>query len=133
MSRQTLDAQLEEATRDFVGKILGILRNASLGDVASVQTGAGSQNRPTLTGSEGRSPRTEPTRRRGPKPRVSSTELEGRILEILGARREPVPARALADELGVPLDALGKPLKQLRDTSRIVKRGEKRASKYLLA
>jgi hypothetical protein len=52
---------------------------------------------------------------------------------VLAGGSDPMPARALAERLGVPLDTLAKPLKQLRDDGRIVKQGDKRASKYALS
>jgi DNA-binding IclR family transcriptional regulator len=58
--------------------------------------------------------------------------LDGRIVDALTESGEPMAARLLADKLGVPLDALARPLKELRDAGRITKRGDKRATKYLL-
>lgn len=137
MARSVLEAQLEDATRAFVATILGILRNASLAEVAAVDAPVGGESR------SGNGRRPEPSakpsgptfvRRRGV--RRTSAQMEGlgaKIVDILGQAEGPMPARTLADKLGVPLDALAKPLKELRDANTIVKRGEKRASKYSLS
>ena len=138
MSRTGLDAQLEAATREFVAKVLGILRNASLAEVAAVQPETGLLAR-QQSGSKA-APRAAsggPTfatrRRRRASGRSSSMEgLDGRIVDALTQAGEPLAARRLADSLGVPLDALARPLKDLRESGRISKRGDKRATKYAL-
>ena len=126
MMRSSLESQLEDATREFVGKILTILRSASLADVASTQVGTG---RPTVTGE-----REPSTRRRRTSPRSAhpSIDLIPQIVDALTTHGSPIAARTIADQLGVPLDRLAKPLKQLRDEGKIEKRGEKRATKYLM-
>src|SRR5688572_19188768 len=133
MSRNGLEAQLEAATRDFVAKVLGILRNASLAEVAAVEPGGGllaRQQSGSRTADKGGGPTFATRKRRRATTRTEG--LDGRILEALSQSGEPMAARSLADKLGVPLDALARPLKDLRDTNRITKRGDKRATKYAL-
>lgn len=128
----SLEAQLEQATREFLTRVLTILRSASLAEVAAVNVGRSSgPSRPSPASAA----RPEPTfvRRRGPRPKTNSLDLEAKVLELLGQNGEPMAARALADRMGVPLDALAKPLKQLRDGGKIEKQGDKRATKYSLA
>lgn len=141
MARNGVEAQLEEATQEFVRRILGILRNASLAEVAAVGVEADAAPlRPhgsTSSGGSSRMPTFSAPRGPGRKPRQKSDEpsadsLAPKIMDALAGGVGPVPARTLAERLGVSLDALAKPLKQLRDEGRVIKRGEKRASKYSL-
>lgn len=139
MSRSGLEAQLEEATQEFVRRILTILRNASLGEVAGIQVGGGQG--PTFGAPRGPGrPGTPPRPKAEPAPatrprrsRSSSEELATQIVDVLSRNVGPMPARALCDQLGVSLDALAKPIKLLRDSGKIVKQGDKRATKYALA
>lgn len=133
-SRPVLEAQLADVTEEFLRKVLAILRNASLADVANVNVGGpGTQssappaNRATPQFSAKRGPGRPPVRRGGGKP---PAELATTILDALSSSDEPISAKALADKIGVHADHLVKPLKQLRDEGRIAKKGEKRASKY---
>ncbi len=127
-----LEGQLEDAAIEFVRKILSILRNASLADVAGVGVGTSSAPQPAARAPKFSAPR-GPGRPRQPSGAVGATgDLVPKILDVLASASGPTPARAIADQLGVSLDALAKPLKQLRDEHRIVKHGEKRASKYAL-
>lgn len=127
-----LEGQLEVAATEFVRKILSILRNASLADVAGVGVGTSAAPQPAVRAPKFSTPR-GPGRPRQPSGAVTATaNLVPKILEVLASASGPTPARTIADQLGVSLDALAKPLKQLRDERRIVKQGEKRASKYAL-
>jgi hypothetical protein len=136
MSRNGLEAQLEAATRDFVAKVLGILRNASLAEVAAVQPGTGllaRQQPGSRSADKAASGGPSFVTRRRRRASTKTEGLDGRIVDALTEAGEPMAARLLADKLGVPLDALGRPLKELRDAGRIMKRGDKRATKYALA
>lgn len=138
MSRTALEAALEEATREFVSKILMILRSASLGDVASVGRGGEDAPGPAPHFSAPRGPgRGKPTRERAPRaPRATSAstaELADRTLDALRRAGGPMGARAIADAVGAAVEDLVKPLKALRDDGRIVKQGDKRATKYALS
>ncbi len=132
MIRTALEAALEEATREFVSKILTILRSASLGEVASL---GASEPTPAPRFSPPRGPARSPGRppRAAAATRANASDLADRIVDALRKAGEPLGARPIADAMGVSVDELAKPLLALRESGRIVKQGDKRATKYALA
>lgn len=144
MARSTLEAQLDEITREFVARIVSAIRGASLAEVAGYRTlvavsGAGA------TGRRGRARAAAPRngvpssdaepKRRGRRPRQSPekrAELATRILAVLKDASTPMGARAIASEVGIAPDLLAVPLRELRQGGRITKHGDKRATTYSL-
>jgi hypothetical protein len=55
------------------------------------------------------------------------------VIHALERAGSPMGVRTLAGELGVPVDLLAAPLRELRASGRIAKHGEKRATTYSIA
>lgn len=121
-NRNALEIELAALTEEFVARIVGVLRNASFADVASLapaQARAPERRRVVAT--------PDKRTRRGPNERA---ELADRVAETLRRAGEPLGVRALASELGVAPDKLAGPLKELRDAGRVKKHGDKRSTTY---
>ncbi len=144
-----LEERLEAITREFLGKIVETIRNASFAEVAGYAPAQG-QDRAADRGSErARRPVTRvvatPTRERrdrdetaagGRRPRQTAggrAELSERLVEALRNASEPLGIRALSSELAVAPDLLAAPLRALRDAGRIAKHGDKRNTTYSVA
>ncbi len=126
--RSTLESQLASISSEFVTRIVTAIRGASLSDVVafSSKNGNGQAILEATTArlkssSGGRRPRQTADRR---------AELADRIVRTLATSGEPLGARAVASELGVPADLLAAPLRELRAAHRIRKYGEKRNATY---
>ncbi|RYE82985.1 MAG: hypothetical protein EOO75_19910 [Myxococcales bacterium] len=148
-----LEAQLTAVTQEFVGRIVGILRSSSFDEVVQL---ASASNSP-FAASSGVAPRpsgARPAPNAGPRPRTSPPPqvapparaggsrggsrqtadvrqlIANRIVTALETAGTPQSARAISSSLGVPVDLLTVPLKELRDAGRVHKHGEKRATTY---
>ena len=136
MPKHALEEQLTELTRDFVARLVGVIRNASFVEVASLPGPAAlprpvepRRREPTSSTPERRPPRTGPARQTAAR----RAEIGERVLDALVAARQPLGVRALAGALGVAPDLLATPLRELRGAGKIRKHGEKRATTYSLA
>jgi hypothetical protein len=130
----TLEAQLTALTREFVARLVEVIRNASFADVAG------------LSASAARGPDESRPRRGAPRPAAGSrpgkpsrqtashrAELGERVIEALRGSSAPMGVRALSSELGVVPDRLALPLKELRTAGKIRKHGDKRSTTYSAA
>jgi hypothetical protein len=130
----TLEAQLTALTREFVARLVEVIRNASFADVAG------------LSASPARGPDESRPRRGAPRPTVGSragkpsrqtashrAELGERVMAALRGSSAPMGVRALSSELGVVPDRLAVPLKELRTAGKIRKHGDKRSTTYSAA
>ena len=147
MARSTLEAQLDEITREFVTRIVATIRGASLAEVAGYRAlvnHAGAAGRRVAArrvgaaaagGLDGIASASAEPKRRGRRPRQSPekrAELATRILAVLKDASAPMGARAIASEVGIAPDLLAVPLRELRQGGRITKHGDKRATTYSL-
>lgn len=135
MPKNALEDQLAVLTREFVGKLVEALRNASLADVAALSSD--SRARPEREARPGRSVRDDTASSAGPRAARQTAarraEIGERVTQALGSVGKPIGVRALASELGVDPGALAVPLRELRAAGKIRKHGEKRATTYSLA
>jgi predicted Rossmann fold nucleotide-binding protein DprA/Smf involved in DNA uptake len=137
MPKNALEDQLAALTREFVGKLVEALRNASLADVAALSSDS-TAARPVRDARPARTPREEsassaaPTRA-GRQTAARRAEIGERVTRALGEAAQPMGVRALASELGVEPATLAVPLRELRTAGKIRKHGEKRATTYSLA
>lgn len=122
--KTTLEAELRAITEEFVARIVAMLTNASFAEVASL-----SMPHPEPKGRVVEPPLPKKRAARGTAA-SRDAELAKQVLSVLANAPGPMNARALASALGVHLDKLAKPLKQLRDEGRIKKHGDKRATTY---
>lgn len=133
MPSRPLEEAIESLTREFVGRLVDAIRNASFAEVASLSSA------PARARSEPRAaaPKARPAREARPhKTRQTAdrrAEMGDRVLRALGQAGAPMGVRALASDLGVPTDVLAAPLRELRAAGRIRKHGEKRATTYSVA
>jgi hypothetical protein len=129
MAKSALEERLEAITREFVQQIVATIRNASFADVAGYAPEAGRTARrpppPTRVEAVPKAARRQGADRRA--------ELSERVVDALRSAGGPLGVRALSSDLGVPPDALAKPLRELRAAGRVAKHGEKRATTYSLA
>jgi len=138
MPKNALEDQLATLTREFVAKLVGALRNASLADVAALSSDSRAAARPER---EPRSPRplregsesSTGTGRGGRQTAAGRAEISERVTRALGQSGKPMGVRALASELGTDPTVLAVPLRELRTAGKIRKHGEKRATTYSLA
>jgi hypothetical protein len=130
MPHMSLESELEALTRDFVAAILRAIRNASVADVAGVAGATAPAPRRAPRAPEEAAPKRARATRR---PAAEQDALADRVLGLLSQARAPMGARAIASELGVPADRLAAPLKVLRETGRVRKLGDKRATTYAAA
>ena len=136
MPKHALEDQLTALTREFVGKLVEAIRNASFAEVAALSGphGTAAPSRPARTPR----PSTEPRPSGTGKPRLGRqtaerrAELGERLVRTLGTSKSPMGVRALASELGVPSDLLAAPLRELRQAGKIRKHGDKRSTAYSL-
>jgi DNA-binding transcriptional ArsR family regulator len=130
----TLEAQLTALTREFVARLVEVIRNASFADVASLSTSpAGGKGPPRPRQS---APRVTASSRGGKLSRQTAShraELGERVMEALRGSSGPMGVRALSSELGVSPDRLAAPLKELRGAGKIRKHGDKRSTTYSAA
>jgi hypothetical protein len=136
MPKNALEDQLAVLTREFVGKLVEALRNASLADVAALSSdGRARPEREARAVKPAREANSSPARppRAGRQTAVRRAELGERVTQALGSATKPVGVRALASELGVDPGILAAPLRELRAAGKIRKHGEKRATTYSLA
>jgi hypothetical protein len=135
MLKHALEEQLTALTREFVGKLVEVIRNASFAEVAALPgpgTSAASasprpQKRPpkaTAAGTGGGSGRQTAARRE---------EIGHHVVRALAKASEPLGVRALAGEVGLAPDRLAVPLRELREAGKIRKHGDKRSTTYSLA
>jgi len=136
MPKHALEDQLAALTREFVGKLVEAIRNASFAEVAALSGG------PVHS-----SPRAPRAPRQAPQAAASGgrssgggrqtaerrAELGQRVVRALESAKHPLGVRAIAGELGVPADLLATPLRELRQAGTIRKHGEKRSTTYSLA
>jgi hypothetical protein len=140
-----LEEQLEAITREFLGKIVSTIRNASFAEVAGYSAPAAGAppkkavTRVVATPSVSSSRAVErATDQNGSSRRPRQTadrraELRDQLLGALQQAGGPMNARALATALGVPLDMLAAPIRELRDAGKITKHGDKRSTTYTTA
>lgn len=136
MPKNALEDQLAVLTREFVGKLVEALRNASLADVAALSSdGRARPEREARGAKPAREANSSPARpaRAGRQTAVRRAEIGERVTQALGSATKPVGVRALASELGVDPGILAAPLRELRAAGKIRKHGEKRATTYSLA
>ncbi len=138
MPKHALEEQLTALTREFVGRLIEVIRNASFAEVASLPGPDAPVSRPRLPRTlpaAAASPAAKGVRRAGSDRQTAArrAEMGERILAALEATRSPLGVRALAGELGVAPDLLAQPLRELRGAGKIRKHGEKRATTYSLA
>ena len=153
MARSTLEAQLDEITREFVTRVVATIRSASFAEVAGfrpllhVRTPdrrapriatdhRGDHQRGRAASAAVSEPTDNAPKRRGRRPKQSPekrAELGDRIVQVLRGASSPMGARAIASEVGLAPDLLAAPLKDLRTEGRIKKHGDKRATTYSLA
>ncbi len=135
MPKNALEDQLALLTREFVGKLVEALRNASLADVAALSSDARPERearpaRPRVPRAESSSSASTRQSRQTAARRAEVGEL---VAQALRGAKQPLGVRALASELGVDPGALAVPLRELRDAGKIRKHGDKRATTYSLA
>jgi hypothetical protein len=133
-----LEARLAELTAEFVANLVEAIRSASLGEVAALSMArvqalakAGVQV-PAAPGG-GRSAMRQAAQPGGRQTAERRAEIGQRVIETLEAAGKPLGARVIASELGVPVDLLAVPLRELRAAGRVQKHGEKRATTYSAA
>ena len=124
MGRSRLEEEIEAATRQFVSKLVELIRSVSSAEVAALGAEPSKPRRPT-TSVVGK-----PPQRRASAP--GGSDLKERALATIRDAGRPIAAKSIADALSVPADKLAKPLKELRDAGEITKHGDKRATKYSL-
>jgi hypothetical protein len=133
MPKNDLEAQLTSLTREFVGKLVHAIRNASFAEVAALP---GPASAPLSPQSNGVALRTRALAKAASRPGRQTAErraqLGEQILHALRSAGHPLGVRALASGLGVPADLLATPLRELRVAGKIKKHGEKRATTYSL-
>jgi len=131
MPKHALEEQLTVLTREFVGKLVEVIRNASFAEVAALP---GPQRASAAERAPRNAPRPGPARKSGGRQtKERRAELGERLLKELGGAKQPMGVRALAGELGVPPDVLAAPIRELRQTGKIRKHGDKRSTAYSLA
>jgi hypothetical protein len=135
MTKNALEEHLADLTREFVGKLVDALRNASLADVAALTGDSGSRAprapRPRAATAEVRE---RALGHRGPRQTATRrAEIGERLTKALASADGPLGVRALAEELGVDAGLLAVPLKELRAAGKVRKHGEKRATTYSIA
>ncbi len=136
MPKNALEDQLAILTREFVGRLVETLRNASLADIAALSSdGRARPERETRAAKPVREANSSPARpvRAGRQTAVRRAEIGARVTQALSSATKPVGVRALASELGVDPGILAAPLRELRAAGKIRKHGEKRATTYSLA
>jgi len=144
--KNALEDQLATLTREFVGKLVDTLRNASLADVAALSSDSGaSRARPERAARTAKPREASSSAKAAPTSSASGSGGGGRqtaarrvemgelLTKALGGARQPMGVRALATELGVDPATLAVPLRELRDAGKIRKHGDKRATTYSLA
>ncbi len=135
MPKNALEDQLAVLTREFVGKLVEALRNASLADVASLSSDRRARPEREARAVKPVRENSSPARpvRAGRQTAVRRAEIGDRVTQALSSATKPVGVRALASELGVDPGILAAPLRELRAAGKIRKHGEKRATTYSLA
>lgn len=132
MPKQDLEARLAELTREFVTRLVQVIRNASFAEVAALPDQA-SPPKPRSTARSSEAASSSAERKAGPRARRSAegrAELAERVLGALSGAGKAMGVRDLSSALGVAPDALAAPLRELRTAGRIRKHGDKRATKY---
>ena len=130
MPKHALEEQLTVLTREFVGKLVEVIRNASFAEVAALP----GPQRPTAERAPRSTPRPSPPRKSGGRQtKERRAELGERLVRALSGAEQPIGVRALAGELGVPPDVLAAPIRELRQAGKIRKHGDKRSTAYSLA
>jgi hypothetical protein len=130
MPKHALEEQLAVLTREFVGKLVEVIRNASFAEVAALP----GPQRATAERAPRSTPRLSPPRKSGGRQtKERRAELGERLVRALGGAKQPIGVRALAGELGVPPDVLAAPIRELRQAGKIRKHGDKRSTAYSLA
>ncbi len=135
MTKNALEDQLAVLTREFVGKLVEALRNASLADVAALSSDSRTRPEREARATKPREVRQqEPAARRpGRQTAARRAEMGEQLIRALRQASGPMGVRALATELGVDPATLAVPLRELRDAGQIRKHGDKRATTYSLA
>ncbi len=132
MPKQDLEARLADLTREFVTRLVQVIRNASFAEVAALPDGGGSPA-PRVAVRKGAAAASAAETKPGPRARRSAegrAELGERVLSALSNAGKAMGVRDLSSALGVSPDALAAPLRELRTSGRIRKHGDKRATKY---
>jgi hypothetical protein len=135
MPKNALEDQLAVLTREFVGKLVDALRNASLSDVAALSSDSRARPERQPRPAKAREARAESSSGAGNGRQTAARRAEvGKLVaQALGGAKQPMGVRALAGELGVDPATLAVPLRELRAAGKIRKHGEKRATTYSLA
>ena len=135
MPKEDLEARLAAVTREFVAKVVQVIRNASFAEVAALPEPSAAESAPT-TRSGARSAGSKAGQKNGARTRRSAAgraELGERVLTALRSEGRAMGVRDLSSALGMSPDALAAPLRELRAAGRVRKQGDKRATKYSAA
>src|SRR5208283_1797762 len=116
MPKNALEDQLAVLTREFVGKLVDALRNASLADVAALSSDSRARPEREARPTRPREPREEAASppAAGRQTAARRAEVGERVTQALRGASQPMGVRALASELGVDAAALAVPLRELR-------------------
>jgi hypothetical protein len=134
MAAHGLEAQLTRLTQEFVHKLVEAIRNASFAEVAALRPPSNGVSEPAHP-RRGRKPAAAAAHPGRPRRQTAAkrAELAERVVGTLKDAKQPMNARALSSELGVPPDLLAAPLRELRAAGRVKKHGDKRATTYSMA
>jgi hypothetical protein len=132
MPKQDLEARLADLTREFVTRLVQVIRNASFAEVAALPDPPGSpaprsSARSGSAGPGAAEKKAPPRARRSAEGRAALAE---RVLSALSNAGKAMGVRDLSSTLDVTPDALAAPLRELRTAGKIRKHGDKRATKY---
>jgi hypothetical protein len=133
--RDDLEGQLTALTREFVGKLVQAIRNASFAEVAALPGPLAAASAPRVASAAPTRTSASHAGRAGAPGRQTAArraELGERVVRALRSAGQPIGVRALSSDLGVAPDLLATPLRELRSAGRIKKHGEKRATTYSL-
>jgi hypothetical protein len=136
MLKHALEEQLTALTREFVGKLVEAIRNASFAEVAALPA-PGTSSAPVSPRPRRRASQATPTGSSagggGRQTAARRAEIGHHVVRALANAGGPLGVRALAGEVGLAPDRLAVPLRELRDAGKIRKHGDKRSTTYSLA
>lgn len=132
MPKQDLEARLADLTREFVTRLVQVIRNASFAEVAALPDPPGSpaSRSTSRSGSAGPSAAEKKEHPRARRSAEGRAALAERVLSALSNAGKALGVRDLSSTLDVTPDALAAPLRELRTAGKIRKHGDKRATKY---
>jgi hypothetical protein len=130
MLKRALEEQLTALTREFVGKLVEAIRNASFAEVAALPA---SDSASAPASPRPRRPASKTRADTGRQTAARRAEIGNHLVRALAKAGQPLGVRALAGEMGLASDVLAVPLRELRDAGKIRKHGDKRSTTYSLA